>query len=147
MQRAFELMCTRALEREAFGSRLADKQTVQDWIANSAAEIQACRLLALDAEHMIDAGNEARVEISAPEVLRRAGAARRDRPCDPDARRWIDPRPTRPSSSPTRSPNGSASRRQATRPSGGRAGALPAATPLPRRRGSRSGTPAAAAPA
>src|SRR3954468_18100011 len=32
MQRAFELLCTRALEREAFGSRLADKQTVQNWI-------------------------------------------------------------------------------------------------------------------
>jgi hypothetical protein len=30
MQRAFELMCTRELEREALGSRLADKQTVQD---------------------------------------------------------------------------------------------------------------------
>ena len=37
MQRAFDLMCTYALEREAFGSRLADKQTVQNWIADSAA--------------------------------------------------------------------------------------------------------------
>jgi alkylation response protein AidB-like acyl-CoA dehydrogenase len=64
MQRAFELMCERALEREAFGSRLADKQTVQNWIADSAAEIQACRLMTLDAAHKIDAGEEARVEIS-----------------------------------------------------------------------------------
>jgi acyl-CoA dehydrogenase len=64
MQRAFELMCGRALEREAFGSRLADKQTVQNWIADSAAEIQACRLMTLDAAHKIDAGDEARVEIS-----------------------------------------------------------------------------------
>ena len=64
MQRAFELMCSRALEREAFGSRLADKQTVQNWIADSAAEIQACRLMTLDAAHKIDAGDEARVEIS-----------------------------------------------------------------------------------
>jgi acyl-CoA dehydrogenase len=64
MERAFELMCTRALEREAFGSRLADKQTVQNWIADSAAEIQACRLLTLDAAHKIDGGDEARVEIS-----------------------------------------------------------------------------------
>jgi acyl-CoA dehydrogenase len=64
MQRAFELMCTRALEREAFGSRLADKQTVQNWIADSAAEIQACRLLTLDAAHKLDAGDEARVEVS-----------------------------------------------------------------------------------
>jgi acyl-CoA dehydrogenase len=64
MQRAFELMCSYALEREAFGSRLADKQTVQNWIADSAAEIQACRLMTLDAAHKIDAGDEARVEIS-----------------------------------------------------------------------------------
>jgi acyl-CoA dehydrogenase len=64
MQRAFELMCERALEREAFGSRLADKQTVQNWIADSAAEIQACRLMTLDAAHKIDQGDEARVEVS-----------------------------------------------------------------------------------
>jgi alkylation response protein AidB-like acyl-CoA dehydrogenase len=64
MQRAFELMCTRALEREDFGGLLADKQTVQNWIADSAADIQACRLLTLDAAHKIDQGEEARVEIS-----------------------------------------------------------------------------------
>jgi acyl-CoA dehydrogenase len=64
MQRAFELMCTRALEREAFGGPLAEKQTVQNWIADSAAEIQACRLLTLDAARKIDAGDDARVEIS-----------------------------------------------------------------------------------
>jgi acyl-CoA dehydrogenase len=64
MQRAFELLCRRALDREAFGSPLADKQTVQNWIADSAAEIQACRLMTLDAAHKIDAGGEARVEIS-----------------------------------------------------------------------------------
>jgi acyl-CoA dehydrogenase len=64
MQRAFELMCRRALEREAFGSHLADKQTIQNWIADSAAEIQACRLMTLDAAHKIDQGDEARVEIS-----------------------------------------------------------------------------------
>ena len=64
MQRAFELMCTRALEREAFGGPLAEKQTVQNWIADSAAEIQACRLLTLDAARKIDAEEDARVEIS-----------------------------------------------------------------------------------
>jgi acyl-CoA dehydrogenase len=64
MQRAFELMCVRALEREVGGEPLAEKQTVQNWIADSAAEIQACRLLTLDAAHKIDQGDEARVEIS-----------------------------------------------------------------------------------
>jgi alkylation response protein AidB-like acyl-CoA dehydrogenase len=64
MQRAFELLCSYSLEREAFGSRLADKQTVQNWIADSAAEIHACRLMTLDAAHKIDQGDEARVEVS-----------------------------------------------------------------------------------
>ena len=64
MQRAFELLCRHALDREAFGGALAEKQTVQNWIADSAAEIQACRLMTLDAARKIDAGDEARVEIS-----------------------------------------------------------------------------------
>jgi alkylation response protein AidB-like acyl-CoA dehydrogenase len=64
MQRAFELMCSYALAREAFGGPLAEKQTVQSWIADSAAEIHACRLMTLDAAHKIDQGDEARVEVS-----------------------------------------------------------------------------------
>ena len=64
MERAFELMCARALEREAFGGTLAEKQTVQNWIAESAADIQACRLMTLQAAHRLDEGDEARVEIS-----------------------------------------------------------------------------------
>jgi acyl-CoA dehydrogenase len=64
MQRAFELLCSYSLEREAFGSRLADKQTVQNWIADSAAAIHACRLMTLDAARKIDEGDEARVEVS-----------------------------------------------------------------------------------
>jgi len=64
MQRAFELMCSYALEREAFGGPLAEKQTVQNWIADSAAEIQACRFMTLDAAHKIDQGDEARIEVS-----------------------------------------------------------------------------------
>ena len=64
MQRAFELMCRYALEREAFGGKLAEKQTVQNWIADSAAEIQACRLMTLDAARKLDEGGEARVEVS-----------------------------------------------------------------------------------
>jgi alkylation response protein AidB-like acyl-CoA dehydrogenase len=65
MQRAFELMCSYSLEREAFGEPLARKQTVQNWVADSYAEIQACRLMTLDAAHKIDAEEDARVEISA----------------------------------------------------------------------------------
>ena len=63
-QRAFELLCRRALAREAFGGLLAEKQTVQNWIADSAAEIQAARLLTQYAASKIDQGIDARVEIS-----------------------------------------------------------------------------------
>ena len=56
-------MLVRARAR-GFGGPLADKQTVQNWIADSAAEIQACRLMTLDAAHKIDRGDEARVEVS-----------------------------------------------------------------------------------
>jgi alkylation response protein AidB-like acyl-CoA dehydrogenase len=64
MQRAFEIMCNYALNRQAFGSTLAEKQTVQNWIADSAAEIQAARLLTMHAAQKIDSGDDARVEIS-----------------------------------------------------------------------------------
>ena len=63
-QRAFDLMCRRALEREVAGGPLADKQLVQAFIADSAAEILAARLMTLDAAGRIDAGEDARVEIS-----------------------------------------------------------------------------------
>jgi alkylation response protein AidB-like acyl-CoA dehydrogenase len=65
MQRAFDLMCSYSLERKTFGEALADKQTIQNWIAESAAEIQACRLLTMQAAQRIDDGDEARVEVSA----------------------------------------------------------------------------------
>jgi acyl-CoA dehydrogenase len=64
MQRAFELMCSYALRRKAFGEPLADKQTIQNWIAESAADIQACRLMTLQTAHRLDEGDEARVEVS-----------------------------------------------------------------------------------
>ncbi len=63
-QRAFELLCQRSLAREAFGGPLSEKQTVQNWIADSAAEIQAARLLTQHAAAKIDSGEDARVEIS-----------------------------------------------------------------------------------
>jgi alkylation response protein AidB-like acyl-CoA dehydrogenase len=37
---------------------------VQNWIADSVAEIQSARLLTLHAAHKIDQGDEARVEVS-----------------------------------------------------------------------------------
>jgi acyl-CoA dehydrogenase len=63
-QRAFELMCARANTRWAHGSLLAQKGEIQRYVAESAAEIQAARLMTLDAARAMDEGSEARVEIS-----------------------------------------------------------------------------------
>ncbi|HEY0545143.1 MAG TPA: acyl-CoA dehydrogenase family protein [Pyrinomonadaceae bacterium] len=63
-QRSFEMMCRYALKRESFGEPLAHKQTVQNWIADSAAEINAARLMTLNAAWKMDRGEDARVEIS-----------------------------------------------------------------------------------
>ena len=63
-ERAFELMCDRANARFAHGSVLAEKGEIQRYVAESAAQIQACRLMTLDAARVMDGGGEARVEIS-----------------------------------------------------------------------------------
>lgn len=63
-QRSFEMMCSYALQRKSFGEPLAKKQTVQNWIADSAAEINAARLMTLHAAWKLDRGDDARVEIS-----------------------------------------------------------------------------------
>jgi acyl-CoA dehydrogenase len=53
-ERAFELMCRRANERQAFGGPLAEKQFVQDFIAKSRLEIDAARLMVLHAAWKMD---------------------------------------------------------------------------------------------
>ncbi|HSH03808.1 MAG TPA: acyl-CoA dehydrogenase family protein [Anaerolineae bacterium] len=66
-ERAFDLMCTYALERELNpGEPLASKQTIQNWIAESRAEINAARLMVLEAAQVIDTKGayKAREEIS-----------------------------------------------------------------------------------
>ncbi len=63
-QRAFELMCEWAKVRYAHGSYLSEKGEIQRYVAESAAEIQAARLMTLDAARVLDEGGEARVEIS-----------------------------------------------------------------------------------
>ena len=53
-QRAFDMMCERALSRYTHGSLLAEKQTVQNWIADSKAEMHAARLMTLHAAWKMD---------------------------------------------------------------------------------------------
>ena len=66
-ERSFDLMCRRAATREtAPGELLGTKQTIQNWIAESRAEINAARLLVHEAGWKIDkvGAKEARVEVS-----------------------------------------------------------------------------------
>jgi acyl-CoA dehydrogenase len=53
-QRAFDMMCERALSRYTHGSLLAEKQTIQNWIADSKAEMHAARLMTLHAAWKMD---------------------------------------------------------------------------------------------
>ncbi len=68
-QRAFDLMCERANSRVAFGKTLGEHQQIQKFIFDSAAEIQASRLLTLHAAQKIDQGDEARIEIGLIKVF------------------------------------------------------------------------------
>ena len=70
-ERAFELMCRRAHERESFGGTLAEKQFVQDFVATSRMEIDAARLVVLHAAWKMDTEGKraARQEISMIKVV------------------------------------------------------------------------------
>ncbi|HSL27107.1 MAG TPA: acyl-CoA dehydrogenase family protein [Acidimicrobiia bacterium] len=75
-ERCFELMCSRAKGRVAFGKTLADQGVIQEWIADARMKIEQARLLVLKTAWLIDrhGAKGARVEISAikvvaPEVL------------------------------------------------------------------------------
>jgi acyl-CoA dehydrogenase len=65
-RRAFDMLCERALTRYAHGSLLSEKQTVQNWIADSAAQMQAARLMTLQAAWKMDreGASAARQEIA-----------------------------------------------------------------------------------
>jgi acyl-CoA dehydrogenase len=53
-ERALELMVKRSLERSTFGSSLAHKGVIQDWIAESRIEIDMAREYVLRAAHLMD---------------------------------------------------------------------------------------------
>src|SRR6478735_1762685 len=64
-RRAFDALCERAVSRHAFGSVLADKQSIQNFVADSAAEMHAARLMTLHAAWKMDneGASAARTEI------------------------------------------------------------------------------------
>jgi acyl-CoA dehydrogenase len=66
-ERSFDLLCERAARRDlAPGDKLGSRQTIQSWIAESRAEINAARLMVLQAAWKIDkeGTKAAREEIS-----------------------------------------------------------------------------------
>ena len=65
-RRAFDMMCERAVSRYTHGSYLAEKQTIQNWVADSMAEMTSARLLTLYAAWKMDqvGAPAARVEIA-----------------------------------------------------------------------------------
>lgn len=70
-ERALELMCTRSLERVAFGKPLGELGVTQERIAEARCEIEMARLLTLKAAYMMDTvGNKAaRAEIAMIKVV------------------------------------------------------------------------------
>jgi len=77
-ERALELMVTRALERKTFGSSLAHKGVIQDWIAESRIEIDMARQYVLHTAHLMDTvGNKAAateisgIKVAVPNIVLR----------------------------------------------------------------------------
>jgi acyl-CoA dehydrogenase len=70
-RRAFDMLCERAVYRPVRGGLLRDKQTVQNWIADSAAQMQAARLMTLHAAWKIDTygSSAARMDVSLIKVF------------------------------------------------------------------------------
>jgi len=77
VRRAYDEMCERALSRVTKGERLADKQLVQQMIADSWVDIEQFRLLVLRTAWKIDKYNDyekvrgdiSAVKIAMPRVL------------------------------------------------------------------------------
>jgi acyl-CoA dehydrogenase len=70
-RKAFDMMCERALSRRTQGEVLAKKQLVQEKIADSYIQLEAFRLLVLQAAWKIDqvGGAKSRREIAVVKVL------------------------------------------------------------------------------
>src|SRR5262249_3348908 len=65
-RRAFDALCQRAVSKSVHGSLLSEKQTIQNWVADSAAAMEAAKLLTLKAAWKMDqvGAKESRTEIA-----------------------------------------------------------------------------------
>jgi acyl-CoA dehydrogenase len=68
-QRALDMMCQYAPQRITFGVPLAERQSIQWWVADGATRVHAARLMAYDAAWKIDQGRDVRTEVSMLKVF------------------------------------------------------------------------------
>lgn len=68
-QRALDMLCAHAPRRSSFGAPLAERQTIQWWVADAATRIHACRLMTYEAAARIDSGDDARTQVSMIKVF------------------------------------------------------------------------------
>ncbi len=68
-RRALEIAAEYVGEREAFGRRLAENETVQGMLGAAALEIQQGRLMTMHAAWKLDQGDQARKEVSMAKVV------------------------------------------------------------------------------
>ncbi|MEZ5234022.1 MAG: acyl-CoA dehydrogenase family protein [Acidimicrobiia bacterium] len=67
--RALAMMCAHVQQREVFGQKLADRQSVQWWIADAATKIHLTRLMVQDSARKADRGEDIRTEASMLKVF------------------------------------------------------------------------------
>jgi acyl-CoA dehydrogenase len=67
--RALDMLIEHATQRETFGVLLADRQSIQWWIADAATKIHACRLMTYHAAWKQDRGEDVRSEASMLKVF------------------------------------------------------------------------------
>lgn len=68
-QRALDLAAGRSLQREAFGKRLSEHEAVQWWLADSATQLYASRLMVLHAAWRLENGLDVRQEVAMIKVF------------------------------------------------------------------------------
>ena len=63
-ERALEMMCEFAPQRQTFGAPLSERQAIQWWVADAAAKIRASRLMAYETAWKLDRGMDVRTDVS-----------------------------------------------------------------------------------
>tara|TARA_B100001179_G_C18586018_1_gene402250 strand:+ start:272 stop:1432 length:1161 start_codon:yes stop_codon:yes gene_type:complete len=67
-ERALQMMIEQANQRETFGVKLAERQTIQWWVADAVTKIHALKLMVMDAAYKQDKGLDIRTEASMVKV-------------------------------------------------------------------------------